>query len=85
MDLFGNETGAALSSRLGLESSGKRLGFAVHEQQLPRAREESDAGSALLRQALCLLLPIEWSGYFFCRDDRHLSPNLLYEALLYCP
>ena len=76
MDLFGNETGAVLSGQKGLESAGKYLGFAVHKQQLPRAREENDAGSALLPQALCLLLPIEWTGYFFCRDDRHVPTNL---------
>ena len=65
MDLFGNETGAVLSGRQGLQLLGKCLGIGVHEQQLPCAVEENDAGSALLRQALCLLVPIEWPGYFF--------------------
>lgn len=52
MDLFGNETGAVLSGRRGLQLPDKCLGFVVHEQPLPRAREEDDAGSALLPQAL---------------------------------
>ena len=52
MDLFGNETGAVLSGREGLQLSDKCLGFAVHEQQVPRAIEENDAGRALLLQAL---------------------------------
>ena len=52
MDLFGNETGAVLSGREGLQLSDQCLGFVVHEQQLPRAIEENDAGSGVLRQAL---------------------------------
>jgi hypothetical protein len=52
MDLFGNETGAVLSGREGMQLSNNCLGFAVHEQQLPRAIEENDAGSGLLLQAL---------------------------------
>lgn len=67
MDLFGNETGAVLSGREWLQLSSKGLRFGVHEQQLPRAREENDAGSALLPLALRLFSPIaDWRpGYVF--------------------
>ena len=78
MDLFGNETGAVLSGREWLQLSGKDLCFGVHEQQLPRARKENDACSALLPQALRLFSSISdwWPGYVFWRDDRHVSPRL---------
>lgn len=59
---------------------GKCLGFGVHEQQLPSAIEENDAGSTLLRQALCLLLPVERPGDVSCRDDRHTPPILWHLA-----
>ena len=77
MDLFGNEAGAVFSGRWGLQFPDKCLGFGVHEQPLPCAREENDAGSTLLLRGLGLLVSIEGPSWVFCHGDRHVPPQSL--------